>query len=187
MLAFSIAVLFGLGPAPAWAFMERVGVSIGLSVERVGVLYAMGTALGLTGPLLATAFGARWGRVRPIAMASILLAIACLGFGYVASAAGYVVTMLLFWPSYMFLYAFIFATVAVADPSGRLGPLTIGAYMLVLALGPAFGGMLVAAGSYAAPGWFAVAVVALMLAVLFGFRRRLNGLDFAPPGAPERV
>ena len=168
VLLMSVMVMFGLGPGPLWAFMERIGVSIGLK-DSVGVLYTMGILCGLGSSLFAGWLGVRWGRTRPLVVAFLGQGVSCLGFCFVSSQLGYAVMMVLFWVSYMFLNVFLFATVAAFDPAGRVGPAGVGSFMLVLGLGPALGGVLVTTGSYVSTGWFAMAVMgagALLVAVL---------------------
>ena len=53
LLRLGIMILFGLGPGPTWAFMERLGVHIGLEVGRIGWILAVGFLCGSGGSLLA--------------------------------------------------------------------------------------------------------------------------------------
>ena len=147
-------VLYGLGPAPMWAFMERVGVDIGLGLDRVGVIYSYGILAGLLGSLIAGKLGARLGRTCPLLLGMVLLGLSCLGFSTVAGDADYTFMVAFFLLTYMFTMTLLFATVAVFDPSGRLGPAALGSFVLTLGLGPALGGLLLEAGTYSTLAWF---------------------------------
>ena len=187
VLLMAVMVMFGLGPGPVWSFMERIGVGIGIEAERVGSIYSMAILCGLGSSLFAGALGARWGRTGPLTLAFLMQGVSCLGFGFVSSEVGYASMMVLFWLSYMFLNVFLFATVAAFDPVGRVGPAAVGSFMLVLGLGPALGGVLVTAGTYQTPSWFAMFICglgALLVALLGG---PLNRLGATPPSPSERV
>ena len=175
-------LLYGLGPAPMWAFMERAGVDIGLGVDRVGVIYSYGLVAGFVGSLVAGKLGARWGRTRPLLLGQVLLGLSCLGFGYVNGDADYTFMVAFFLLTYMFTMTFLLAAVAVFDPSGRLGPAASGFFMLMLGLGATVGGLLLENGSYATLGWFGLigcSLTGLFFAVLGRF---LDARRESPPG-----
>ena len=177
-LALLLALIgtLGLGIGPLWGFMERIGMNLGIGAERLGVIFSVSQFAAMGGALLAGALGARCGRRGPLALALAVLGIVCLGFGFVSGAVSYVSLVLLCLLLIYFLWSFLFAIVAIFDPVGRVGPAAIGWWMLLIGLGPALGGVLVTAGSYAALGWFALGVCGLgaLLALLFG--RPLNRL-----------
>ena len=175
-LLMALIGMLGLGSAPLFPFVERIAVSIGMEAGQIGAAVSIGQLGTLGGALFAGALGARWGRRVPVALGLAALGAACLGLGFVSSGVGYTGLMVLFFMAYAFAQVFLFATVAILDPSGRVGPAALGWFMLTVALGPALGGVLVTAGSYTALGWFALAVYGLgvLLALLFG--RPLNRL-----------
>ena len=175
LLLGALGVL-GLGTGPTWAFMERVGVGIGMTVERIGGFYMIVNFAGALGPLLAGRLGGRWGRTRPIAVALLGLGSSCLALGYVATEASYLGLQLMFGPFYMFVQTFLMATIAVFDPSGRVGPAGAGLFQMVLGIGPALGGVLVTQGSYTTPGWFAIGMLGGGALLMLVFGRSLNRL-----------
>ena len=177
VLVMSVMILFGLGPGPVGSFMERIGVQIGMTAERIGQFYSMAMAAGLAASILAGRLGVRFGRTRPISLVMLVQAGACLGFGFVSGELLYLGVILLFLGSYMFLNTYLFATVAVFDPAGRVGPAAVGSFMLVFGLGPMLGGALITWGSYVMLGWFAVAVLGLGALLVLAFGDFLNRLD----------
>ena len=176
LLLLGLMLAFGLGPGPVWAFQERIGVDIGISAEHVGAIFSVATLLGLGSSLFAGWLGARWGRRWPLGAALGVLGGSCVGFGLLSQAWVYVSMMMLFMVLYLFLNTFLFATVALFDPAGRVGPAAVGAWMLVLGMGPGLGGLLVGVGSYLTLGWFALAVCGLAGVVVIPLGRSLNRL-----------
>jgi len=180
LLLMTLMMLFGIGPGPTWAFMERIGVSIGIEASRVGIFFSIGILFGLLGSLAAGRVGARGGKTRPLVLGLLILAASCLGLGFASHEGVYLALIVLFWFTYLFVEVLLFAAVAAFDPTGRVGPAAVGAFMIVLGLGPALGGFLITVGSYATTGWFAVGVcgVAVLLIAVAG--RSLNRPGASP-------
>ena len=170
MLLLALIGCLGLGAGPVFSFLERIGVNIGLSASSIGAAFSIGQLGAMGGGMLAGAVGARFGRRSPVALGLAALGAVCLGFGFASGFVGYAVLLLFFFLAYVFAQVALFATVAILDPSGRVGPAALGWFMLLVAIGPALGGVLVTAGSYTAPGWFGLGVYALgtLLALLYG-------------------
>jgi len=176
LLLLGIMILFGLGPGPTWAFMERLGVHIGLEVGRIGWILAVGFLCGSGGSLLAGALGARWGRTRPLVLGLLTLGAACLGFEFFSHEFVYGTMTMLFMLSYMFVQVFLLATIAAFDPSGRVGAAAAGSFVLLLGLGPVLGGLLITAGSYATLGHFAIGLCSATALLILLFGRPLDRL-----------
>jgi len=176
-------LVLGLGPGPTFALIERFGVNLGLTVERVGLFYSIAIVCGVAGCALAARSAGRWKRSRLISLGLFATGITCLSLGYTGSELGYFVSIVLCWTTYMFVYTFLLATAAVFDPSGRVGPAAIGSLMIVLGLGPTLGGFLVTWGSYLLIGWFALAICGLG-ALAVGLTGRSLDLATAPPIPP---
>jgi len=178
VLLIGTIVLVGFATGPTWSFMERVGVRMGLELERVGFFYLIATCVGILGPVLAGVLGGRFGRTRPIAIAQVGLGLSCVVIVHAQGEATYFAGMVGLLITYMFLYPFVLATIACFDPAGRVGPAAAGLFFFVLGLGPFLGGLLVTHGSYATPGWFGMGILgaaALLLTLCGGSLDRLAG------------
>ena len=176
LLMIGLVAMLGLSSGPIWAFMERVGVQLGIAAHRIGVITSIGLLSGLATALVTGAIGPRWGRTRPLALAFTLLGLTSLGFGIVSSEASYLGVIVLFLVAFLFLQVFLFATVSAFDPTGRAGPAVAGGFNLALGPGPALGGVLVSTGSYSAPGWFAFGACLLGVLLVVGLGQFMNHL-----------
>ena len=177
-LLLGTMALIGFGTGPTWSFMERVGMRMGLDLERIGFFYLVATCIGIVGPVLTGVLGGRSGRTRPIAIAQVGLGLSCVAIVHAQSEAAYFAGMVGLLVTYMFLYPFVMATIACFDPAGRVGPAAAGLFFFVLGLGPFLGGLLVTYGSYETPGWFGIGILgaaALLLTLRGGSLNRLAG------------
>lgn len=74
--------LFHVGYAATWAYMERIGVNLGLSLTMVGSAISLSMIVALFGSLTASVIGLRWGRVIPFAVTIVLQLIALYILGF---------------------------------------------------------------------------------------------------------
>ena len=176
-LVMIVMVCFGIGPAPTFAFLERVASEIGIGTARVGEIFSMSFAFGLATALLTGWLGPRWGRTIPTAVALAALGTFSLVLVKVGGEAAFAGALLIYMGWYLVVQVAWFAAVAAFDPTGRVAPAASGCFMLTLGLGPLVGGLLVTAGSYTTTGWFALTVCgtgALLLVTAGRFLDRLE-------------
>lgn len=184
--------LFTASMMALWAYMERIGVSAGLSLVQVGSLMAFGFLASSATCFLASWQGNRYGRRLPlvISVMGMVVALALLrgpdggGRYWLYFGAG----VLLYSSMWNYAIPFKSAVVARLDPHGRLLVLFVAVNSLAGAAGPVLGGFIAADGAYGRVViWsglaFALAVfvyVALDGVVNPGRRRRASG---RPPPA----
>ena len=176
-LVMIVMVSFGIGPAPTFAFLERVASEIGIDPGRVGAIFSMSFAVGLGTALFVGWLGPRWGRTLPTALALAALGTFSLLLVKVEGQAIFAWVLLAYMAWYLFVQVAYFAAVAAFDPSGRVAPAASGCFMLTLGLGPLVGGLLVTWGSYTATGWFGLTVCCFGALLLVTAGRFLDHLE----------
>ena len=126
-------ILFFLGAGLAsfsdglvWPFAERIGTSLGLDEQVIGVLLAASFLSGLVGTWLSGRFGERFGHLIPVAAALLGTAVAGVALSHASSGAtllagsvGKNVTIFLLLP-------YLLSAAAKLDRRGRAAAITGG-------------------------------------------------------------
>jgi MFS family permease len=166
IVALGAMLAFNYGALAVWPFTEQIGVHIGLSVDRVSVLTAIGSALASLGGVLATWLGTRFGRVAPLTVGLVLQGVGSVAVCHSSSELGFLLTYSWYLGMWYFCYAYILAVAAAVDPPGRLAVLTGMGYPVSSAVGGLTAGFLVESYSLHSIGWLAVAGCSLALVLL---------------------
>lgn len=133
-----------------WAYVERIGSAAGFTAEGLGNALALGVATGMTGSLVASWQGTRFGRVVPLAWgaAGTVLAVA-----FLLPAVGlsiFVVALALYNFVLNYSLTYQYAVIAAADESGRGVAVAAAFQMAGGAIGPAVAALLIAPASFVA-------------------------------------
>jgi predicted MFS family arabinose efflux permease len=163
-----ITVLFNLGLSPIWAFVERVGVNLHLSKDRVGLLLSVAGVAGVAGSLTASWVGSRVARKPVLILAFILAAASGASTMSGLSIPLWGIGAFVYVYTFSFIYPYLLAVGADLDSSGRLNTALVGMGMIANSFGPLIGGVLATERSYARVGVFCVALcVAVLVLLLF--------------------
>ena len=157
--------LFACVMGGTFAFAQRIGInSIGLGLERIGLIIGVAAILAISGPWLASLLGSRIGQSIPIISSVIIYTGVVFCFAFADSQWMFIAAILLHAVIAVFATTFLSAFLASLDVSGR-----------VAAAGPAFAGMGSAAGpsimAFAIPwlpGYQAIGWVGLFLLFIVG-------------------
>jgi len=169
--------LFTISGNILWPYAERIGVSVGLSLAAIGLVFITQMAVGLFGPVLAPAFLKRWGYQLPMFVGIIVLSLGVLALALSTTSLQYYLGAVSSTVAYMFLLPFFQALTAHQDPSGRLAVGTVPAVTAGYALAPVCGGLiLLSGGDYAAMGWASVAVATASLLSVASVARRADAV-----------
>ena len=177
IILISIILIFGVFVGPMYYFFERLGTHVGMETDRIGLFLSAGTLAGFFGALLAGRASDWLGRRRPMMIGLILLASSGLLYAFAGSESAFLVTNVIFWVSYMFLYSFFFATAAAFDPTGRLSVACGGINQFTVALGPVLGGVLFEWASFPALGGCAAVGLSAAFLIVALKGRFLDQLD----------
>lgn len=167
------------GSTAVWAFAERVGLSVGMTVQQVGFALAVTALPGILGGIAAFAV-TRPGRE----LALTIVGVSCFGVsaGFVALAQtpfAFVAGLITLTFFYVFTQPFITALAIAADRSGRLAAAMLGWTALGSAAAPALAGQVIAVHGLASVAWIPAITTAIALACLawLGRSRRKRTAD----------
>lgn len=133
-----------------FAFLERLGVRLDLSIERIGDIFTAVVVGGAIGAGIAGVLEKRIGLRLPLAGGVILHATAISVVVQVEVLPVYIAGALLEGITLVFLLTFLLTTAALLDPLGRWAAATGGAFSLSLGAGPYLGGVLIEAAGFEA-------------------------------------
>lgn len=140
--ALACILLYFIGMASLWPFLERIGIGKGLSPGIVAFALSASAFGGLAGSLVAGAVADRLSRTTGLLSGLGLLAAAVGGLLFMPGTGAFVLSVSLFAFAWPFQYAFQFGLLASLDRDGRLIALTPAMTGGGLAVGPAIGGLL---------------------------------------------
>jgi predicted MFS family arabinose efflux permease len=146
LVACSSAALFS-GQTLIWSFTERIGVTLGLSMEQIGwVLGGCGLS-GLVGAAFPTLLGTKYGRILPLVFSILGIGASFIGITYAREPVLYAVSLLGYGFFYGFNMPYAIGIVAAVDPLGRMTALFGALAPLCSVALPALGGYLFTAYS----------------------------------------
>jgi predicted MFS family arabinose efflux permease len=157
-----------------WAYIERIGVAVGLDEAFVGKAIAAGILLSLIACNAAYHFGRRWGQSRPLLFALAAVALTHLVTGLALGSVAFLVGLAVVNCFWNFTDIYQLGTIAHLDPSGVFASRIQGAQMLAMTVSPALAGwlldhglsharLLVLLGGYVALAFAAYAAVYALL------------------------
>lgn len=162
----AVLVLFGVGSGAAYTFAERIATSIGMTQERIGLVFMLSTFAGASGSAAAAYIGLRWGRGKPLYATTAATGLACFTLCMAGTPWVFLVGLLAFQIAYTAAFPFQIGAAAAIDPSGRVAAFGGGIHFLAWAIGAQVGGVLAQSVSYPAIGAFSLLMCLLaMLAV----------------------
>jgi len=151
-----------------WAFVERIGTTVGYSGEELGVLLSLQAFVGLLGPIIAAMIGKRFGMSMPVILAILLTGATSLSYvlgeySMTLYTAG-VMTICL---TYFYALSYLTGLAAELDREGRVAAAAGSFLSLGLAVGPAISGGLISLGGFSLAAWgIGVTVVLTLLLVI---------------------
>ncbi|WP_176168118.1 hypothetical protein [Novosphingobium mathurense] len=173
----ALIVLFGFwfyccGEVGLLAFLERIGVANGFSVDQLGNALSSFSLAGIGASLIVTVVPTSWPRWMLLLPALAFGEAAVLGVFHSATITHYAVSCASLAVFFTFTIPLILGVVSRIDPSGRSTALGLTVASTGQALGPAIAGALVTGKNYAPVGWFAGLCYALAIVSVLLFLSR---------------
>ncbi len=171
LLAILAVWNFALGAV--WAFIERIGRGMNLSIEEVGYGLSISMAVGILGSMQASwmsdRYGTRW--QMPFMIAVHLGLFAALSGNL--TPAEFLLVLIVFNYSWNLANPYLLAHIAKSDESGKLVALIPACQTAGNMIGPVVAGLLIGGAHYDNVLWLAMAsYVVIMLPLLWVYMRR---------------
>ncbi|MBW2370525.1 MAG: MFS transporter [Deltaproteobacteria bacterium] len=174
IILIGILLVF-LGDISLWSYTERIAAHIEIPVDTIGMILGATVIAGLTGGILAAVIDTRWGRCLPMTLGLLVLAMSIYFLPYARSTSTFILTMVAWNASYLFLLPYLMGTVSELDKDGSWAVMAASVQNIGAAVGPAIAGLVVLRWSYPGIGWFcgtgAMVALVLTLWVLRAMRR----------------
>lgn len=162
--ALGFVLIYFIGMASLWPFLERIGVGKGFDAGSVAFALSASAFGGLAGSLAAGAVADRLSRRAGLFIGTVILVCGIAGLGLPLGPVGFAIAISLFAFAWPFQYAFQFGLLASADRSGRIVTLTPAITGGGLVVGPAVGGLFLQYLGLGTVAAFCVACVAISVA-----------------------
>lgn len=170
--ALAYILIYFIGMASLWPFLERVGIAKGLSTGIVAFALSVSAFGGLAGSLIASVVVDRLTRTAGLLSGLCLLFAGVAGLASLPGTFPFIASVSLFAFAWPFQYAFLFGLLAAADRDGRLIALTPAMTGGGLAIGPAIGGLLLQNLSLGAVAAFCLLCVVVAVGGTIGLGSR---------------
>ncbi len=167
-LALAGVALFTLNLGALWTYIERIGVSAGLSSPQVGTMLAAALAISVLGALGASQFGNRFGRRLPLVVAMVGQLVAVVLMTEHANAVAFAIGATLYSLAWAVAVPYFYGIVASHDQGGRLIVLAPAVQAIGVSLGPLLAASMLRGDSYlvvnSLSGFALIGAVACILA-----------------------
>lgn len=173
VLVLSAFMLFNMTDIGVWIFAERIGMSIGLGLEKIGFLLASTTMLALLGPILVTIIVTRVKKMFPMPIGLLALSVVAFVLCHATDEMVYTAFLLPKGLLVMFLIPYFLGTLADLDANGSWVAASAIFGAIGLAIAPAVAGHIAVIFSYTGIGWYTggCALIACVIMV-FVFRSK---------------
>lgn len=173
-VALLIAIFItGASMMAYFAFLERLGVRLDLSIERIGDIFAGVVIVGAFGAAIAGALGNRIGVRLPLICGVVLHSTAIVLVLQFVSLPAYIVGALIEGITLVFILTFQFTVAALLDPLGRWAAAAGGAFSLSLGVGPYLGGVLIEVAGFGALTILNIVSAILVIVILLWVTRHI--------------
>ena len=161
-------VLISMGSSAIYAFSVIIGKFANLSDTQIGFILALTGLLGGLGPVGVAVLGKRFGRILPLTVAIMLMAVSSIGIVLIMHPAIFFVLQLCLAVTFMFSLTYILGLGASIDSSGGLSAMVSGFSMIGAAAGPIVAGSITVSYSYISFGVImAIILMVALIALIF--------------------
>lgn len=168
ILVFATTVVYYCGVSAVWAYLERIGINLGLSSSQVGDLLGIGFAISGLGSLATPWLSARIGQVATITIAMLIqvATMAALTGGQSSDAyLLYAATSIVFQFFWSFSLPLLMDQFNRVDDTGRFIVLCASAFKVGEIAGPPLAAKLITEGSFNSVLWLGIVCMAVTWAM----------------------
>jgi predicted MFS family arabinose efflux permease len=143
LLALIAQTIWFGAPAAFWTFAEQVGIDRGLPGGTMERSLAIAEIIGISGSIVPSLIGSRWGHFAPIAASTVLLIMATLTYPFAESSVPVTLVLGLVYSLWGFSAVYQMALVMGLDRSGRVAVTMTAAQNVGISVGPWCAGELI--------------------------------------------
>ena len=148
LLSLLVILLIYAGDGAVWAFVERIAINNGLTVEIASVAVGGSLFAGAVGSLMAGIIGTRFGYLMPMLMSVVVSIASVIVLQFYTDPMSFTLAIILNGWAWNFGSGYRMGLVAELDTSGRFTPLITGMQLLGSTVGTLLAGLLVVNGSF---------------------------------------
>ncbi|PNV84629.1 MAG: MFS transporter [Desulfobacteraceae bacterium] len=163
---FMLAAMFcfALRDMSGWAFVERIGLDVGYSGSEISMLLSAQGIIGISGPIVASIIGSRFGIKIPLSIGIITSGLVYFFMLlFPTSTVVFTVSALAIGTTYFLTLTYMLALAAELDTKGRIVAASGGFLSAGAAFGPLTGGYIVEQFGYSTTSWFILGMASLTL------------------------
>ena len=165
LVALGLATVFFyfMAQGEAWAFMERIAASAGLSGETIGAGLALSNIGGIVGALIAAVVNIRFGRALPIIISAIISIAGLLVLLGEINGLRFGLATILYLFAWNLTQPYFSGIMAELDPKGRVVVMMGAVQTAGLGLGPGIVGLMIQGGDFSVVSYFGIGLILLSL------------------------
>jgi DHA1 family inner membrane transport protein len=136
LFALLAQAIWFAAPGAFWTFAEQVAVNKGIASDSAELALSIGELASLAGSLLAAAQGERWGRRRPIIVATVGIVVTAYWYLFSATPLELALVLSLFYIFWNYGTVYQMGFVSSLDTTGRFAVVMPAAQVIGLSIGP---------------------------------------------------
>jgi predicted MFS family arabinose efflux permease len=148
IVAIAGMMIWFAAPGAFWTFAESAAAARGIPSGTISVALAVGNGVGLLGSAVAAWQGDRWGRFRPLVVATVCLCVSVVAFEQSGSAVALASALSAFNAFWNYAAVYEMALVAALDPGGRASLAISAAQVMGFAAGGLLSGLAISQAGY---------------------------------------
>jgi len=168
--------IFYFSVAGMGAFVARIGVSLDIPLETIGMAFFIGGLLTIVCPIAAGVVGARFGSTRPLLLVGSLMCITAFGLSMSGNSSSFLAGVPLWIVLPAILTPSFLGGLAVIDPTGKLAGAQPAFATLGGSMGPMIAGGVADAGGFGTLGIFIICVLTSGLVLMTVATLRADGI-----------
>lgn len=176
--------LFWTAHEVIWTFAERLGVRVGLDLPTIGKVLAASALAAVAGPVLAHTLDLKYGVLRPLVFAIVVVGFSGLALSQTHVGGVYVASVLIFSILTLFATPYFQGLLSAADPLGRLAALSVATSTFGGSCGALLGSAVLTHGTYSTLGPVGGGIFVIVLAIVILTLLRHKS-ELAPTAAAE--
>jgi len=165
-VGLTATLIFFIAQGAVWAYLERLGVSRGLTLETVAIGLAVSQVAAAAGAASVSWLSTRYGRAWPLFIGTACQVGSLVLLVSVITPIGFAIAASIFNFTWNFILPYQMGAMATVDPTGRVVVLTTVVQTIGLAVGPALAAIIITGGNYVNAVWIGLFCSAFSFAIL---------------------